>query len=139
MKPWDGVYEFDADFTRREWGWIKRLSGYLPGDVDKGFTGVDQELFAVFAIIALYRAGRISPADVSDVWERLQDGGTIRLLGDPVEAEDDAGPPAERSNGNGNSSGNGSTTNSETSQPTLSGHGHPVSATSASSPETLAS
>ena len=33
FKPYDGRYEFDLDgneFTAREWGWLKRLAGYMP-------------------------------------------------------------------------------------------------------------
>ena len=33
VAPYDGRYEFDLrdrPFTVREWGWIKRHSGYLP-------------------------------------------------------------------------------------------------------------
>ena len=52
VKPWDGRYEFDLngrELTTREWGWIKRHSGYLPLTIDEGFNGADPELFACFA------------------------------------------------------------------------------------------
>jgi hypothetical protein len=36
VKPYDGRYEFELgdELTTREWGWIKRLSGYLPSTLD---------------------------------------------------------------------------------------------------------
>ena len=132
VKPWDGRYEFDLTdgFTTREWGWVKRYSGYMPLTVDEGFAGGDPELFATFAAIALRRAG-IEAEDVEDVYDRFADapfGSAIRLEGDPVEA--DAGPPPPSSNGNTDSSGAASTTSSDPSTATLPGSGMPVSAIS---------
>ena len=40
VPPWDGRYEFDLEdreLTTREWGWIKRWSGYLPLTVAEAF------------------------------------------------------------------------------------------------------
>jgi len=56
VKPYDGRWPLDAtaDFTTREWGVIKRLSGYLPLTVNDGFQGGDPELFAAFAVIARF-------------------------------------------------------------------------------------
>ena len=75
VKPWDGRYELDpeADFTTREWGWIKRLSGYLPLTIDGGFEGADPELIATFAVIALYRADKVEERDIPDLFERFKD------------------------------------------------------------------
>ena len=59
VRPYDGRYEFDLEgreLTTREWGWIKRLSGYLPLTIEEGLT--DPELITVFACIALRRAGQ---------------------------------------------------------------------------------
>jgi hypothetical protein len=134
VKPYDGRYQFDlagSELTTREWGWIKRHSGYLPLTVEEGFAGADPELFAVFATIALRRAGRIEPADVPAVYEKLVDapfGSTIRLETDTVEQGDDAGPPptAERPS----SSGNGSPASSETSAGPRNGSGTPASVSS---------
>ena len=41
VPPYDGRYEFDMerDFTTREWGWLKRLAGYLPLNIEEGFDG----------------------------------------------------------------------------------------------------
>ena len=65
VRPYDGRYEFDIagqELTTREWGWIKRLSGYLPLTVEEGFS--DPELVTVFAAIALRRAGKITVQEV---------------------------------------------------------------------------
>jgi hypothetical protein len=146
VRPYDGRYEFDlvgSEFTTREWGWIKRLSGYLPLTLAEGFDGADPELFAVWATIALRRAGRIEAAEVPTVFERIADapfGTTIRLEADPEDepAADDAGPPPSNSNGNEPISGPASPTNSgESESPTLLDIGTPDSDSSASDRATL--
>jgi hypothetical protein len=141
VKPYDGRYEFDveaSEFTSREWGFIKRLSGYLPLTIEKGFEGGDPELFAVFAAIALRRAGRIVTKDVPDVFERIADapfGTTIQFEADQADEEEaDAGPPTSSSNGSEPSSGTGSRTSSETSPTTPPTSGTPDSAISESRP-----
>lgn len=146
VRPWDGRYEFDlegAPFTTREWGWIKRHSGYMPLTIDQGWSGADPELFSVFAVISLYRAGRIQPADVTDVFERFVDapfGGTIRLETDTADdGEGDAGPPDVSSDASSSSSGPGSPTSTETSEATPPVSGIPASATSESPPLGLVS
>ena len=66
VKPYDGRYEFDIEnhaLTTREWGWIKRHSGYLPLTIADGYAGADPELYAVFAVIALCRAGKVDARD----------------------------------------------------------------------------
>src|SRR5262245_47326884 len=107
VRPYDERYEFDVigqDFTTREWGWIKRLADYLPLTIGAGFAGRDPELFAVFAVIALRRAGKIANGDVPDVYDTIIDapaGSTITLDSDRVDDEqdeDDASPPATSSN-----------------------------------------
>jgi hypothetical protein len=140
VKPWDGRYPFDIadqEPTTREWGWIKRLSGYLPLTIEDGLKGGDPELFAVFAVIALRRAGRITPAEASDTYERLIDvpyGATIRYEADePAEVEPDSPPPEDRS-GNGSSSGTDSPTSSETLAVIRPASGIPASDTSESLP-----
>ncbi len=138
VRPWDGRYEFDLDgrpLTAREWGWIKRHSGYMPLTVKDGLRGGDPELFSVWAVIALRRAGKIQPGDVTDVFERFADvpfGGAISFEGDTDAVEGDAGPPPSRSGENASSSGPGSTTSSETSAPTRTASGTPGSDTSES-------
>ena len=139
VKPWDGRYEFDLDaqpFTTREWGWIKRHAGYMPLTVDQGWRGGDPELFAAFAVISLHRAGRISPQDVPDLFERFADvpfGATIRLEAGET-AEDDAGPPPGNTNGSSNTSGDDSRTSTASPAPPPRSSGIPASATSASHP-----
>lgn len=144
VKPYDGRYPFDIDgqdFTTREWGWIKRHAGYMPLTIEDGFSGADPELFAVFAIIALRRAGKIEPRDVPGVFERLADAPfetTIRLENDEpaVEQEGDAGPPETGRNGNPGSSGLVSPRNSGTSEQIRARSGTPASASSLSVPTT---
>ena len=93
VRPYDGRYEFDLagqELTTREWGWIKRLSGYLPLTVEEGLS--DPELIVVFAVIALRRAGKVEPKDVPAVFERLSDapfGAAITMETD-VEVEEEA-------------------------------------------------
>ena len=136
VKPWDGRYEFDLDgqpFTTREWGWIKRFSNYLPLTVDQGWRGGDPELFAAFAVISLHRAGRVTPDDAADVYDRFADapfGSTIRLeVG--TGRESDAGPPPGNDNESSSFSGAGSPTSSEMWAPP---DGIPALATSVSDP-----
>jgi hypothetical protein len=143
--PYDGEYELDLDseLTTREWGWVKRLAGYLPLALDEQAFG-DPEFVCVLAAIALKRARRVEASEVPATFERLVDapfGSTIRLIPDPDEpAEDaDAGPPVASSSENGSSSGDASRTSSETSAATRSGSGTPGSASLPSSPATSGS
>jgi hypothetical protein len=146
VKPYDGRYEFDVDgFTTREWGWIKRLSGYLPLTIDDGFDGGDPELFSCFAAIALRRAGKIENREVAEVYERLIDSPferAIRLETDEPETElesemseagqGDASPPPPSLSENGSTSGPSSAPSSERSDDLPRATGMPVSATSES-------
>jgi len=123
IKPYDGRYELDLSddsYTVREWGWIRRLADYRPVTYGDGLRAADAELFAVLAVIAMRRAGRIETADVEPVHGRLLDAGfgsNIALeVGDQEAAEEaDASPPDRSSTGNASSSGDGSTTSSEIS------------------------
>ena len=142
VPPYDGRYEFDlrsSKFSVREWGWVKRYSGYLPLTIDEGLAGSDAELFAVFAMVALVRARKLAVEDVPDAWERFADAPgvvTVRLELNREEAEAaDALPPLEKSNGNAPDSGDASRTSSETSEETPRATGTPASATSAFLPE----
>jgi hypothetical protein len=141
VRPYDGRYEFDLadqEPTTREWGWIKRLSGYLPVGIGDGLEGADPELFCVFAAIALKRAGKITQQEVEAVFNRLADApfpAAVRLESDELEdAEGDAGPPPSSSNGSSSTSGDSSTTSSESSDSDPSPTGTPASATSVSVP-----
>lgn len=137
IAPYDGRYEFDIgerELTTREWGWIKRLSGYLPLTIEQGFVGADPELIAVFAAIALRRAGKIEARELPQVFEQLADapfGATIRLEAG-VEQEAESSPPESSSNGSTATSGDDSSTSSEIPAPTPSATGTPDSAISAS-------
>lgn len=138
VKPWDGSYDFDIDdrpLTQREWGWIKRLAGYMPLTINDGWQGGDPELFAAFAVIAMHRAGRIAASDAQDMYDRFADvpfGTAIRLELDPAGLQDgDARPPAGNNSSNGSSSGDDSRTSSGMWAPA---DGTPASATSESAP-----
>jgi hypothetical protein len=143
VRPYDGRYEFDLEgqeLTTREWGWIKRLSGYLPVTVEEGLS--DPELIVVFAVIALRRSGKVDARDVPDVFERLSDapfGAAITMETEKAEKpESDVGPPELSSTLSVDTSGREST-NSETSQETPDGSGNPQSDTLASVPTRLVS
>jgi len=125
VKPYDGRYEFDlrgSSFTVREWGYIKRHSGYLPMTIDDGLAGADAELMAVFALIALVRADKVEPSDVPVVWERFADAPgvvSIRLELGRDEVDEDEDPP-QSSTESATSSGDDSNGNSASSaEPTL--------------------
>jgi hypothetical protein len=143
LPPWDGRYPLDpgVEFSTREWGWIKRLTGYLPLTVDEAFQGGDAELYAVLALIAMHRAGKVDAKGVPDLWERLQDAplwAKIRFESDdqPEPLEADAGPPPVSSPASEPSSGEESTTSSETSPSPVNGSGTPDSAISVYDPAT---
>jgi hypothetical protein len=139
VKPYDGRYELDfaQELTTREWGWVKRLSGYLPLDLEKAAAGGDPEFACALAAIALRRAGRVEAREVPEVFERLADapfGSAISIEVEDSEGEEgDAGPPERSSNGNESSSGAASRMSSEMSEsPSPAGSGMPDSDTSES-------
>ena len=130
-QPWDGRYEFDLAenaITTREWGWIKRLTGYLPLTMDEGLDGADPELYAVFAAIALHRAGKIRPDEVPEIFDRFVDRPfdpeDVTLEADQVD-EEEVLPPPRSSTPNGDSSGAASRTSSERSEATRPATGIP--------------
>ena len=138
LPPYDGRYELDParELTTREWGWIKRLSGYGPLTVDEGRRNVDPELWTVYALILLHRAGKLEAGQVPDMFERLADQQfftTIRLEAGPDEPGDGDGvdDPTESSNGNTSSSGPGLTPRSVSSDGPSSRTGTRPSPTSA--------
>jgi hypothetical protein len=124
VHPWDGEYEFDIGghpLTTKEWGWIKRLAGYLPDTVDEGLT--DPETITAFAAIALRRAGRIDDREVAETFDHLADQpfgqGKIVLKLDrearKAEEEEDADPPEPSSSSNDDTTGLESKPSSEIS------------------------
>ena len=140
LKPWDGTYPLglaDDPLTTREWGWIKRLTGYLPAD----FTVTDPEVICVLAVIAMHRAGRVTAAEVPATFERIVDapfGPTIRLeVTDEAGDADDPPHPAGVTGSNTSSSGNGSQTSSGTLDADRSSTGIPASASSVYDQATL--
>ena len=145
VPPYDGEYQLDLEavpLTAREWGWVKRLAGYLPLTIDEGLAGGDPELLSVFAAVALRRVGRIQVSQVPAVFEQLQDvpvDGTLRVELDTDEGVDTGGPLTPSSSSNTGSSGDGSSTGSATSENHRSPTGDPNSATSVSAPTVLVS
>jgi len=140
VPPYDGEWGFDLEareLTTREWGWIKRLAGYLPAALGEQAMG-DPELVTVLAAIVLRRNGKIDHLQVPMVFDRLSDapfGAAITLETDRQEEEEaDAGPPLPRSTGNGDGSGRTSPASSETSPQSPNSSGIPASATSPSVP-----
>jgi hypothetical protein len=131
VRPWDGRYPLDLlalDFTTREWGWIKRLTSYMPVDYTDGLGKADPELVCVFAVIAMRRAGKIENADVPSVYERLVDAEafsavTLDTTGDQPREEQPEADPTASSSENGSSSGDASNANSEISLPPRSASG----------------
>jgi hypothetical protein len=139
VQPYDGRYEFDMEqrpFTTREWGWVKRFSGYLPLTLDRGaFT--DPEFIVVQAVIALHRAGGVADTDVPALIERMQDVDPFAAITyEAGPAEGDADPPPLSSDARPSSNGASSPTGSEISDSHPSGTGPLRSDTSPSVPAT---
>lgn len=143
IQPWDGLYELDMDaneLTTREWGWIKKYSGYMPLTVQQGLEGGDPELFACFALIALRRAGRLELPEIPGFMERLLDEGFgSKISLEAEEAETVVLPPPEKPSSNTPTSGGGSTTSSENPGNAQKPSGIPGSDTSESHPLSWAS
>lgn len=115
-KPYSGSYDWDLEsqpFTTLEWGWIKKLSGYLPLTIAEGFEGGDPELFCTLAVIVLHRAGKIEDREAQAVFRNLASapfGTSIRFESDdePEEVVEDVPPaltPDAGSETNGSSRG----------------------------------
>lgn len=143
VAPYDGRYDIDlaeSEFTNREWGWIKRFSGYLPATFDDAVRGGDAEFWCVFALILLHRQHRITKADVAEVFELLQDAPYAAVAVEiDVHDEGDAGPPPRSSNGNEPTAGPFSSASSDSPATPQSPTGTPGSGTSVSVPVTSAS
>lgn len=142
--PYNGRYELDwsQDLTTREWGWIKRLAGYLPLTLTDEAFG-DPEFACALAVIALRRAGKIQSSEVPRVFDRLAEapfGSTIRFEGEPEQEDAEEGrPPPPSSSSNGAISGGASPTSSGPPAVIPRLTGTPASATSVSAPATLVS
>ena len=147
VPPYDGRYLMnlaDQELTTREWGWIKRLSGYQPLTASDGLATNDAELVCAIAVILLRRAGRIGNDDVPAAFERIADApytATLQWEKTGVErpVKGDAEDPTESSNGNASFAGPGSSRSSESSGEPSSPTGTPDSATSVSDPPTSVS
>src|SRR5215471_2925764 len=143
VRPYDGAYGFDVveeELTTREWGWVKRFSGYLPLTIDEGLAGLDPELVCVIACIVLRRHGKLGADEIPALFERLRDEPfgaaiTIRVGIDQADQEGDeeTDPTKTTTDAPGASwstAGDGSKTNSETSGPNRPGFGTPGLVTS---------
>jgi len=135
VKPWEGRYELPLDefeFTTREWGWIRRWTGYRPADVLDAMKGADAELLAALAVIALQRAGKVTREDAGGMFDRFVDenfGSFTLTSDDPVEEPLD--PPLPASS-NGSETLSGDATRNGSASPETPPSGSPVSATSVS-------
>jgi hypothetical protein len=140
--PWAGRYEFDLSesiesLTLREWGWIKKLGGYLPGTIQEGLLGADAELIGTFACIALYRHRKIEKDRVPEVFEQLIDSPFTSVkveFGEQAEESDRTPTQATSSNGSPVSSGLVSPTSSVSSDESPTAVGMPALDTSGSDP-----
>lgn len=143
-KPYDGRYPLDlgdAPFTVREWGWLKRLSGYLPLTAADGFEGNDPELMLAIALVLMRREGKVEADDLVDTYGRLADRSGVRLRweSDGVVEGDTPEDPTESSSESTSSHGPDSTMSSESSADDPRRIGMPDSAISRSVPSTLGS
>jgi hypothetical protein len=135
VPPYDGRYELDLEnrpLTTREWGWVKRLAGYLPVDMEDENKWTDPEFVTVLALITFVRSGKIQREEVPHVYERLLDTpfdlARITLeMGAVAEATEPA-PLAASSSLSTADSGPSLNGSSETSEPSPSPSGIPDSA-----------
>lgn len=119
----DGTYDLgdnDRVFNGREWHWIKKISGYMPGTIADGFAGQDPDLFFALAVIAMVRSGKLRRELALDAAEEMLEApytaSTVTLIGDLDEGEDEAIPPSSGSENDG-SLANGSLSNDDTKTP----------------------
>lgn len=112
IRPYDGEYDLDLDeqpFTILEWRWIKKVSGYLPMTLPDGIAGDDPDVYLVFALIALARAGRVRDDEIYTAADRIARSpfqGTIRFVSDTAEVPaDDPLPVTPEPTRNGGGSG----------------------------------
>jgi hypothetical protein len=133
VKPYDGSYDM-IRFNRRELGQIRRLSGFMPMEIEDAFNGGDAELITAVAVLALLRADRIQLDAVPEMFGRLldSDDADIDLVADTEEEKDDAGPPPGSSSSSKDSSGPASRMSSAASTETPRTTGTPVLASSPS-------
>lgn len=87
----------EQPFTTLEWRWIKQISGYLPLTLDSGLEGGDPDIFLAFAVIALFRGGRVSESEALAVAKYLEalpaDGASITMVLEEENQEDAESPP----------------------------------------------
>lgn len=141
-RPYDGEYELDfgQELTTREWGWMKRLAGYLPLTVDDDAYG-DPEFLCALAAIVMRRAGKIEAKDVPAAYERFADlpfGEAITVKGDAEEVVEEDRPTPQKSSSTSDISGRDSMSNSAKSESRPRPIGDRLSATSASDRATSA-
>lgn len=143
MRPYDGSYPLDLagqPFTIREWGWLKDLSGYLPGTASDGFLDGDPRMMLTIAVILLRRAGKVQAAEVPAVFESLADKPAGAIRWETVGMEDDVeADPTESSSGSTTYSGDDSSASLAPSVAPPRPIGTPVSDSSPSVPATSAS
>src|SRR5579883_597940 len=100
VDPYDGVYSLkiseDEPFTTGELNIIKQVSGVRGMEIEDAFAAGDTDLIVALAVVALYRAGKVSRKQALFVAEKLWAAPGGGLLFDADEDEKDApSPPAQ--------------------------------------------
>lgn len=145
VKPYDGRYPWDLtamNYTVREWTWLQQYANVYPVDYFERLRQGDAALMMVLTIVMMTRAGKVTAAEVPDLWDRFQDvdyGSQLQVeVGVRDEGDDADGPPPESFALNGSFSGHDGSTSSESSTVTPPASGSRASATSGSAPATSA-
>jgi hypothetical protein len=90
----DGEYELDTEspYNGHELHLIKKVADVRLGGIEQAARDGDYDLFVAFAVIALWRAGKVQKADTLAAADLLLEApaGSISFEDD---AEADAGPP----------------------------------------------
>jgi len=115
----DGEYEFDMNFTYRDFRTIKQVSGVRANEVMDALQAGDLDIIIALAEIALRRAGKVHSVD--ELLDADASTGSITLDVSDMEAEENPPPlePELRSNDERTSSGNGTNGVTEDSPETL--------------------
>lgn len=97
VPPFDGEHDFDVarEYNGHELHLIKQVAGVRLGEIEDAAKAGDYDLFVSFAVITLWRSGKIKKQDIPEVTDMLLAATTSSITFDFGEA--DALPPAETS------------------------------------------
>lgn len=112
VPPYDGEYPFPANFTNREFHFIKLHAGIRADELEEAAGAGDNDLVVVFACIALQRAGLEPKIDA--LWD-AQLGKITVLEGDAVPLSET--PPSSNGTPDGESGSSGSGSGSTSAPP----------------------